>query len=66
MPVVGLVLLSGPSFFFSYFCRCGSALAVKIFLVTSLEMVSKIGQGGGGQLMVLSKPMYVQGHAWLT
>ena len=31
MPVVGLVLLSGPSFFFSYFCRCGSALAVKIF-----------------------------------
>ncbi len=31
MPVGGLVLLSDPSFFFSYFCRYGSALAFKIF-----------------------------------
>ena len=57
MPVVGLVLLSRPSSFFSCFFRCESALAVK-FLVTSLEMGSKIGQGGG-QLMVISKPMVV-------
>ena len=54
-----VVLLSCPSFFFSYFCRCESALANKI-LVTSLEVGSKIGQGGG-QLMV--KPMVVYGHA---
>ena len=57
MPVVGLDLLSRPSIYFLYFCRCESVLAVK-FLVTSLEMGSKIGQGGG-QLMVISKPMVV-------
>ncbi len=57
IPVLGLVLLSRPSFFFLYFCRCELALAVKI-LVTLLEVGSKIGQGGG-QLMVISKPMVV-------
>jgi len=30
MPVVGLVLLSRPSSFFSCFFRCESALAVKL------------------------------------
>ncbi len=44
-----------PNLFYSYFCRCDSALAVKI-LVTSLEVGLKIGQGGG-QLMVILKPM---------
>jgi len=32
VPVVGSVLLSRPIFFFSYFCRCVSALAVNIEL----------------------------------
>jgi hypothetical protein len=31
IPVLGLVLLSHPSLFFSYFCRYELALAVKIF-----------------------------------
>ena len=44
-------------FFFSYFCLCESALAVKI-LGTSLEAGSKIGQGGGQQV-VISKPMVI-------
>ncbi len=59
MPIVGLVLLSLPSFFFSYFCRCESTLVVKILVTSSLEVGSKIGQVGGGQLMVISKPMGV-------
>jgi len=32
VPVVGSVLLLRPIFFFSYFCRCVSALAVNIEL----------------------------------
>ena len=55
MPVVRLVLLSRPSFFFSYFCKCESALTVKI-LVTLLEVGSKIGQEGG-QLMIANNIM---------
>ncbi len=47
---VGFVVLS--ELFFSYFCRCESALAVKI-LVALLEVELKIGHGGG-QLMVIS------------
>ncbi len=57
VPVVELVLLSRPIFFFSYFCRCESALAVNIF-VTSGEVGSKEGHGGG-PAMVTSKPMVV-------
>ncbi len=57
LPIVGFVLLSRPSFFFSYFCRCEPALGVKI-LVTLLEVGSKIRQGGG-KLMVISKPTVV-------
>ncbi len=45
MPVVGSVLLSRPIFFFSYFCRCVSALAVNI-VVTSGEVELKEGHGG--------------------
>ena len=37
MPVVGLVLLSRPSSFFSCFFRCESALAV-IVCITSVEV----------------------------
>ena len=57
MQVVRLVLLLRPSFFFFYFCRCQLALAIKI-LVTLLGVGSKIGQGGG-QMIVISKPMVV-------
>ena len=57
IPIVGLVLMLRWSFFFLYFCRCESILAVKI-LVPSLEVGSKIGQGGR-QLMVILKPMVV-------
>ena len=46
IPVVRLVLLLHPSFFFSYFCRCESALVVKI-LVKLLEVGSKIGARRG-------------------
>jgi hypothetical protein len=34
MPVVGSVLLLRPIFFFSYFCRCVSALAVTIVVIS--------------------------------
>jgi hypothetical protein len=58
------VLLSRPIFFFSYFCRCESALAINI-VMTSGEGVSKEGHGGG-QAMVTSKPMVVYGQVWLV
>jgi hypothetical protein len=45
MPVVVSVLLLRPIFFFSYFCRCVSALAVNI-VVTSGEVGLKEGHGG--------------------
>jgi hypothetical protein len=51
------VLLSRPIFFFSYFCRCESALAINI-VMTLGEVVSKEGHGGG-QAMVTLKPMVV-------
>jgi hypothetical protein len=57
VPVILLVLFSRPIFFFSYFCRCESALAVNI-VMTSGEVGSKEGRGGG-QAMVKSKPMVV-------
>ena len=57
VPVVGLVLLSRPIFFFSYFCRCLSALAVSI-VVTSGEVGLKEGYGGG-LVIVTSKPTVV-------
>ena len=57
VPVLGLVLLSRPIFFFSYFCRCVSALAVNI-VVTSGEVGSKEGHGGG-LVIVTSKPTVV-------
>ena len=57
MPVVGSVLLSRPIFFFSYFCRCLSALAVNI-VVTSGEVGLKEGYGGG-LVIVTSKPTVV-------
>ena len=56
MPVILLVLFLRPIFFFSYFCRCESALAVNI-VMTSGEVGSK--EGHGGQAMVTSKPMVV-------
>ncbi len=56
-PVVELVLLSRPIFFFSYSCRCELALAVNI-VVTLGEVGSKEGHGGG-PVMVMSKPMVV-------
>ena len=61
MPVVGSVLLSRPIFFFSYFCRCVSALAVNI-VVTSGEVGLKEGYGGG-LVIVTSKPTVVYGQA---
>ena len=57
IPVVGSVLLSRPSFFFSYFWRCESALAVNI-VMTSGEVGSKEG-GGDGPEIVTSKPTVV-------
>ncbi len=57
VPVILLVLFSRPIFFFSYFCRCKSALAVNI-VMTSGEVGSKEGHGVG-QAMVTSKPMVV-------
>ena len=57
VPVVVSVLLSRPIFFFSYFCRCVSALAVNIG-VTSGEAGSKEGYGGR-LVMVTSKPTVV-------
>ena len=57
VPVVGSVLLSRPIFFFSYFCRCLSALAVNI-VVTSGEVGLKEGYGGG-LVIVTSKPKVV-------
>ncbi len=59
---VGFVVAS--KFLLFYFCRCQLALAIKI-LVTLLGVGSKIGQGGG-QMIVISKPMVVYGHAWLA
>ena len=64
VPCFFLVLLSRPIFFFSYFCRCESALAINI-VMTSGEVVSKEGHGGG-QAMVTSKLMVVYGQAWLV
>ena len=57
VPVVGSVLLSRPIFFFSYFCRCLSALAVSI-VVTSGEVGLKEGYGGGLVIVIL-KPTVV-------
>jgi len=57
VPVVGSVLLSRPIFFFSYFCRCVSALAVNI-VVTSGEVGLKEGHGGG-PVIVTSNPTVV-------
>ncbi len=57
VPVVGSVLLSHPIFFFSYFCRCVSALVVNI-VVTSGEVGLKEGYGGG-LVIVTSKPTVV-------
>jgi len=57
VPVVGTVLLSRPIFFFSYFCRCVSALAVSI-VVTSGEVGLKEGYGGGLVIVTL-KPTVV-------
>ncbi len=37
MPVVGLDLLSRPSIYFLYFCRCESALAVNIVVCTCVH-----------------------------
>ena len=56
VPVVGSVLLSRPIFFFSYFCRCVSALAVNV--VTSGEVGLKEGHGGG-PVIVTSNPTVV-------
>ena len=56
VPVVGSVLLSRPIFFFSYFCRCVSALAVNV--VTSGEVGLKEGHGGG-LVIVTSNPTVV-------
>ena len=53
VPVILSVLFLHPIFFFSYFCRCESALAVNI-VVTSGEVGSKEGHGDG-QAMVTSK-----------
>jgi len=61
VPVVGSVLLSRPIFFFSYFCRCVLALAVKI-VVTSGEVGLKEGYGGGLVIVTL-KPTVVYGQA---
>jgi hypothetical protein len=58
VPVILSVLFSRPIFFFSYFCRCESALAVNI-VMTSGEAGSKEEGHGGGQAMVTSKPMVV-------
>ena len=57
VPVIFSVLFSRPIFFFLYFCRCESALAVNI-VMTSGEVGSKEGRGGG-QAMVTSKAMVV-------
>ena len=57
VPVILSVLFSRPIFFFSYFCRCESALAVNI-VMTSGEVGSKEWHGGG-QAMVTSEPMVV-------
>ena len=57
VPVILSVLFSRPIFFFSYFCRCESALAIDI-VMTSGEVGSKEGHGGG-KAMVTSKPMVV-------
>ena len=57
VPVILSVLFSRPIFFFSYFCRCESALAVNI-VMTSGEVGSNEGHGVG-QATVTSKPMVV-------
>ena len=57
VPVAGSVLLSRPIFFFSYFCRCVSALAVNI-VVTLGEVGLKEGYGGG-LVIVTSNPTVV-------
>ena len=56
VPVVESVLLLRP-IFFSYFCRCESALAANI-VVTLGEVGSTEGHGGG-PAMVTSKPLVV-------
>ena len=57
VPVILSVLFSRLIFFFLYFCRCESALAVNI-VMTSGEVGSNEGHGVG-QAMVTSKPMVV-------
>jgi hypothetical protein len=57
VPVILSVLFSRPIFFFSYFCRCESSLAVNI-VMTSGEVGSNEGHGVG-LAMVTSKPMVV-------
>ncbi len=57
VPVVGSVLLSRPIFFFSYFCRCLTALAVSIVVILG-EVGLKEGYGGG-LVIVTSKPTVV-------
>ncbi len=57
VPVILSVLFLRPIFFFLYFCRCESALAVNI-VMTSREVGSKEGHGAG-QAMVMSKSMVV-------
>ena len=59
VPAILSVLFSRPIFFFSYFCRCESALALAVTIVMTLgEVGSKEGHVGG-QGMVTSKPMVV-------
>ena len=61
MPVVGLDLLSRPSIYFLYFCRCESALAINI--VVTLGEVGLNEGYGGGLVIVTSKPTVVYGQA---
>ncbi len=55
-----LVLLIGPSFLCSYFCRYELALAV-IICSTSGEVRSMVGLGGK-ELMVMLAPTVVEVH----
>ncbi len=57
VPVVGLVLLSRPTLFISYYCRCVSAYAINI-VVTLGEVGLKEGYGGG-LVIVTSKSTVV-------
>jgi len=62
VPVILSVLFLRLIFFFSYFCRCESALAVMI--CTTSEEVGLNEGLGGKELMVTSTPTVLEVQPW--